>query len=239
MACAWRWDCISPPPAQAPSPPARSHSKSLQPEAVLQARVVEALNLNCRPNYIAPDPYGSLCSWWAHRRLDPCCFVGLGPSRPMYEKWRHSILFYSILFNSICVFCHWTKSARMRWLPIMFDCHSRALWCCVWRHSMLGSNKQHVPDLWVFTSSFNHILSNLYVVSELILPWNTHKYFSETCITTQVAVDISYICLFFFQWLKQCAPRSATVDALVETQTSVVMLSVLAGALDPWIQIAM
>lgn len=43
----------------------------------------------------------------------------------------------------------------------------------------------------------------------------------------------------FFQWQRLCAPLSVTAAASVETPTSVATSSVLAGALDPWIQTAL
>lgn len=50
---------------------ARWHSMSLQPGAVSEVLVVEALDLDCRPKHIAPAPLDSLCGSWAHRRLNP------------------------------------------------------------------------------------------------------------------------------------------------------------------------
>lgn len=170
---------------------------SLQPEAVSKARVVASLDFDCCWKYIAPYPHGSLCRWSAHRRLHLRCFVRLGLAGPLCDD---SILFYSICVLSLDEMC---------WLLIRCECHSRALWCIVWRHSVLGTNKRHVPDLWVFLSCTNHLKTNFSIVSELVWPWNTHKYFLETCWTALLAVNTYYKCLFFIISVTKtvCAPQ--------------------------------
>lgn len=55
---------------------------SLQPEVVPEARAARAPRLDRHPCHIAPDPYGFLCGWWAHRRTDPRRLFGLGPAGP-------------------------------------------------------------------------------------------------------------------------------------------------------------
>lgn len=56
-------------------------SMSLLQEAAFKAQGVEALDLDCCLNHIAPEPYGSLCEWWA-KAEPPGQAPGWGPGIP-------------------------------------------------------------------------------------------------------------------------------------------------------------
>uniref|UniRef100_A0A8C6UVE9 Spectrin beta chain n=1 Tax=Neogobius melanostomus TaxID=47308 RepID=A0A8C6UVE9_9GOBI len=65
---------------------------SRTPEAAHADQVVEAPAFDCHLVLSVPDPYGSLCGWWVHRRAGPRCPFGLCPAGPCGQRPDHKAL---------------------------------------------------------------------------------------------------------------------------------------------------
>ena len=69
-------------PAQAPSPPERWRSMSLELASAAEDRTAKVPAFGRCPAHNAPDPFGPSCWWWAGGKGVPRNLFGLCPARP-------------------------------------------------------------------------------------------------------------------------------------------------------------